>query len=82
MTVNYRDGSKVQRSVYETYHEGSPNSHDEDTCLTCRYRREREEQSMMVDVEGSPLPLHSDYEDDFAAAGLGRPSYGDKDEDT
>ncbi len=36
----------------------------------------------MRDVEGSPLPLHSDYEDDFAAAGLGRPSYGDDEEDT
>ena len=83
MTVNYRDGGEVQRSVYETYHEGSPNSHNEDTCLTCQYRRERDEQSpMTVDVEDSPVPLHSDYEDDFAAAGLGRSSYDDDGEDT
>jgi hypothetical protein len=68
--------------VYETYQEGTPNSHNEDTCLTCQYRGESEEQSPTVGVEDSPLPLHSDYEDDFAAAGLGRPSYGDDEEDT
>jgi hypothetical protein len=68
--------------VYETYQEGSPNSHNEDTCLTCQYHNESEEQSPTVGVEDSPLPLHSDYEDDFAAAGLGRPSYGDDEEDT
>ena len=82
MTVSYRDGGEVQRTTYETYQEGSPNSHSEDTCLTCQYRREREEQSPMVGVEGSPPPVHSDYEDEFAAAGLGRQSYGDDEEDT
>ena len=35
----------------------------------------------MDSVEGS-LPRHSDYEDDFAEAGLGQPSYGDDEEDT
>lgn len=84
VTVSYRDGGDVQRSEYESYSEGSPNSHNEDTCLTCQYRREHEEQPpMVVDTEDSaPLPRHSDYEDDFAEAGLGRPSYGDDDEDT
>jgi hypothetical protein len=28
------------------------------------------------------LPRHSDYEDDFAEAGLGQASYGDDEEDT
>lgn len=80
VTVNYRDGDDVERTSYETFKEGSPNSHNEDTCDTCQSRR-REEQSPMDGVE-SPLPLHSDYEDDFAEAGLGRASYGDDEEDT
>ncbi|KAI9444668.1 hypothetical protein H4582DRAFT_1910428 [Lactarius indigo] len=82
VTVSYQDDGEAQRSEYETYTEGLPNSHNEDTCITCQYRREHEEPSPMVDVEDSPLPRHSDYEDDFAEAGLGRPSYGDDDEDT
>jgi hypothetical protein len=35
----------------------------------------------MSGVESVPAPRHSDYEDDFAEAGLGQPSYGDDSEE-
>ena len=79
VTISYRDGDEAERTVYETFKEGTPNSHNEDTCGTCQHRR-RDEQSSMDGVE--TLPRHSDYEDDFAEAGLGQSSYGDDEEDT
>jgi len=85
VTVSYHDGDAVDRTVYETFKEGLPNSHDEDTCHTCQARRREEQllepQSPMGGVQRS-IPLHSDYEDEFAEAGLGQPSYGDDEEDT
>ncbi len=70
----------MQRTEHETFEQGHPNSHDENTCLTCQARRELGEP--MRGVESIPAPRHSDFEDDFAEAGLGRPSYDDDDEDT
>jgi hypothetical protein len=35
----------------------------------------------MRGVESVPTPRHSDYEDDFAGAGLPRPSYDDENEE-
>ena len=70
----------MERTAYETFKEGSPNSHDEDTCETCQNRRREERLEPMEGGEGSPN--HSDYEDDFAEAGLGRESYGEDEEDT
>lgn len=36
----------------------------------------------MRDIESAPTSRHSDYEDDFAEAGLGRSSYDDIEVDT
>jgi hypothetical protein len=79
--LNYLHQGEMQRTEHETFDQGHPNSHDENTCLTCQARREFEEP--MHGVESTPAPQHSDFEDDFAEAGLGRPSYDDDDyEDT
>ncbi|KAI0295023.1 hypothetical protein BC826DRAFT_1104480 [Russula brevipes] len=43
--------------------------------IAIRARREEP----MHDVEDNFVPRHSDYEDDFAAAGLGQPSHNDDD---
>lgn len=68
----------MQSTDHETFEQGHSNSHDENTCLTCQARRELEEP--MHGVESIPSPRHSDYEDDFAEAGLGQPSYDDDDD--
>ena len=78
--LTYRHQGEMQRTEHETFEQGHPNSHDENTCLTCQARRELEEP--MHGVESIPTPRHSDFEDDFAGAGLGQPSYGDDYEDT
>jgi hypothetical protein len=70
----------MQRTEHETYQEGRPNSHDENTCLTCQARREPE--APMRTLEDNVSLRHSDYEDDFAEAGLGRSSPDDDEEDT
>lgn len=77
--LNYLHRGEMQRTVHETFEHGHPNSHDENTCLTCQARREPEEP--MQDVESVPAPRHSDYEDDFAEAGLGKPPYDDDNEE-
>jgi len=85
VTVSYHDGEAVDRTVYETFQEGSLNSHDEDTCHTCQARRREEQSSGLqppMDGVQCSIPLHSDYEDVFAEAGLGQPSYDDDEEDT
>ena len=69
----------MQRTEHETFEHDRPNSHDENTCLTCQARRELEEP--MDGVESVPAPRHSDYEDDFAAAGLKQPVYDDDNEE-
>jgi hypothetical protein len=69
----------MQRTVHETFEQGQPNSHDENTCITCQARRESEEP--MRGIESVPAPRHSDYEEDFAAAGLGQPPHDDEDEE-
>jgi hypothetical protein len=74
-TLTYRHQGELQRTEHETFEEDQPNSHDENTCLTCQARREEP----MHDVEDNFVPRHSDYEDDFAAAGLGQPSHNDDD---
>ncbi|KAF8265775.1 hypothetical protein EI94DRAFT_1734777 [Lactarius quietus] len=76
--------SQVRR-VTVSYHDGRlPNSHDEDTCHTCQARRRESSAGAPVAYGGvqRSIPLHSDYEDEFAEAGLGQPSYGDDEEDT
>ena len=78
--LNYRQHGETLRTVHETFERGHPNSHDENTCLTCQARREPEEP--MSDIESAPALRHSDYEDDFAEAGLGRSSYDDVEVDT
>lgn len=78
-TLTYRHMDEIHRTVHETFEEGQPNSHDENTCLTCRARSDLDEP--MRTVEDGPLPRHSDYEDDFAEAGLPRPSHDDDDEE-
>jgi len=78
--LTYRHRGEMQRTEHETFEQGHPNSHDENTCLTCQACRELEEP--MHGVESIPAPRHSDFEDDFAEAGLGQPSYDDDDEDT
>ncbi|SRR6266851_1697935 len=77
-TLTYRHMDEIHRTVHETFEEGQPNSHDENTCLTCRARSDLDEP--MRTVEDGPLPRHSDYEDVFAEAGLSQPSYDDDDE--
>ena len=64
---------------HETFEEGQPNSHNENTCEACRARRDVDQPMRSVE-DGSP-PRHSDYEDDFAEAGLPRSSYHDDDEE-
>ena len=76
----YRHRGEMQRTEHETFEPGHPNSHDENTCLTCQACRELEEP--MHGVESIPAPRHSDFEDDFAEAGLGQASYDDDYEDT
>lgn len=79
--LTYRQQGEMQRTDHETFEQGHPNSHDENTCLTCQARGELEEP--MQGVESIPSPRHSDFEDDFAEAGLGQPSsYDDDYEDT
>jgi hypothetical protein len=78
--LTYRHQGEMQRTDHETFEQGHPNSHDENTCLTCQARRELEEP--MRGVENIATPRHSDFEDDFAEAGLGQPSCDDDDEDT
>jgi hypothetical protein len=68
----------MQRTDHETFEQGHSNSHDENTCLTCQARRDLQEP--MRGVDSTPFPRHSDYEDDFAEAGLGKPSYDDDDD--
>jgi hypothetical protein len=70
----------MRTTEYETYQQGCANSHDENTCLTCQARRESE--APMRTVEGDVSLLHSDYEDEFAEAGLGRSSPKDDEDDT
>jgi hypothetical protein len=77
-TLTYRQSGEVHRTEHETYEEGRPNSHDKNTCLTCRVRADLDEN--MCGVEDGPLPRHSEYEDVFAEAGLSRPSYDDDNE--
>jgi hypothetical protein len=81
-TLTYRRGGEKQRTVHETYEEGRPNSHDKNSCLICKARRSRESETPMHTSEDYPSPRHSDYEGDFAEAGLGRSSPGDDEEDT
>lgn len=78
--LTYRRGGETQRTEHETYEEGRPNSHNENTCLICKARRE-EDVPMRAPEDNRPL-RHSDYEDDFAEAGLGRLSPADDEEDT
>ena len=78
--LTYPHDGEMQRTVHETFEQGHPSSHDENTCLTCQARREIDDP--MHGAESTPVPRHSDFEDDFAEAGLGQPSYGDDDEDT
>ena len=66
--------------MHETFEQGHSNSHDENTCSICQARLDLEEP--MHGVESAPSPRHSDFEDDFAEAGLGQPSYDDDYEDT
>ncbi|KAI0308340.1 hypothetical protein B0F90DRAFT_1807544 [Multifurca ochricompacta] len=79
--LTYRREDEIHRTEHETYEEGQPNSHNEDACLTCQSRRERGEQPTSSIEDGAPL-RHSDYENEFAEAGLGRPSFSDDEEDT
>ena len=78
--LTYRHQSEMQRTEHETFEQGHPNSHNEDTCLICQARRKLAEP--MRGVESARAPRHSDFEDDFAGAGLGQPSYDDDDDDT
>jgi hypothetical protein len=77
--LTYRFMGETHRTVHETFEEGQENSHDENTCQTCRARSDLDEP--MRTVEDGPLPRHSDYEDDFSEAGLPRPSHDDEDEE-
>ncbi|KAF8481802.1 hypothetical protein DFH94DRAFT_408329 [Russula ochroleuca] len=77
--LTYLHGGETQRTVHETFEQGQPNSHDENTCITCQARRESEEP--MRGIESVPAPRHSDFEEDFAGAGLGQPSYNDDNEE-
>lgn len=77
--LTYRHQGEMQRTKHEAFEQGHPNSHDENTCLICQARREFDEP--MRGVESIPAPRHSDYEDDFAEAGLGQPSYDDEEEE-
>ena len=70
---------EIHRTVHETFEEGRPNSHDENTCLTCQARGNLDES--MRGVEEGPLPRHADYEDVFTEAGLPKPSYDDDNEE-
>ena len=66
---------------HETFEEGQPNWHNENTCEICQARRDTDEP--MYSAEDGPLPQHSVYEDDFAEADLPRPSSdGENEEDT
>lgn len=76
-TLKYRDMGELRTTEHETFEEGQPSSHNENTCLTCRARRDVDE-SMHRAEDG---PRHEDYEDDFAGAGLPRSSYDDDDEE-
>jgi len=77
--LTYRFMGETHRTEHETFEEGQENSHDENTCTTCRARSDLDEP--MRTVEDGPLPRHSDYENDFAEAGLPRPSHDDDDEE-
>ena len=70
---------EIHRTEHETFEEGRPNSHDENTCQACQARAHSDES--MRGIEEGPLPRHSDYEDVFAEAGLTKPSYDDDDEE-
>jgi hypothetical protein len=77
--LTYHYQGEMQRTEHETFEQGHTSSHDENTCRICQARRELEEP--MRGVESFPAPRHSDFENDFAEAGLGQPSYDDNDED-
>ena len=70
---------ELRTTDHETFEEGQPNSHNENTCETCQARRDVDEP--MYGAEDGPPPRHSDYEDDFAEAGLPRSSYDDDEEE-
>lgn len=76
--LTYHRQGEMQRTDHETFEQGHPNSHDKNTCLICQTRRGSEEP--MRGVESIPSPRHSDFEDDFAEAGLGQSSYDDDDD--
>jgi hypothetical protein len=69
---------EVHRTEHETFQEGRPNSHDQNTCRICRARVDFD--GDMRGIEAGPLPRHSDYEEVFADAGLPQPLYDDDDE--
>ncbi|KAI0275292.1 hypothetical protein BC834DRAFT_840152 [Gloeopeniophorella convolvens] len=79
-TLTYRVDGEQLKSEHETYVEGRRNSHNEATCRICLRRVEEEERTRRI--EANAPPRHADYESDFAAAGLGRVSDSDDDEDT
>ncbi|THH19371.1 hypothetical protein EW146_g1793 [Bondarzewia mesenterica] len=78
--VVIHDRDEDIHSEYETYVEGKPNSHNEDTCRTCIATKKSQEEDLQQRVQANQersqhaeeLPRHADYEDDFSMAGLGR----------
>ncbi|KAI0053416.1 hypothetical protein FA95DRAFT_1579522 [Auriscalpium vulgare] len=79
------DDESGHRTEHETYVEGRPNGHNPDTCVTCVSRAAAEEQELQerIRLRMEATPRHADFEDEFAAEGLGRGAeYSDDEEDT
>ena len=67
-------------SWYEMYREGKPNSHSEDMCTQCQYRKEQEEEALQERVRAHKRASEEMSPDDSDDEQRGRAGGGDGDE--